>query len=220
MFHQVLLPPLRHQEDDSHQVLQLRRTIRFEAEPDLRIEEAQIVIFDFETTGLDFEQDQIIEIGAIKIKGGAAIDQYSSFVQPTIALPEIVQNITGITPEMLEGQPRIDDVLGVFLKFIQGSILVAHNAEFDMGMLKAACLRQGIDLDWPVFCTLKMARELLPDLEKRTLDALAQHFGLEFESRHRSIGDVKVTAAVLQELLTADEMDLSLWRHLQRFYVS
>jgi DNA polymerase III epsilon subunit family exonuclease len=219
IFQHVLFPKASSQETESGD-LQLRRAVRFQLEPAVKISEVPLVVFDFETTGLDFERDRIIEIGALKIVNGKAVDEISTLVHTDLPLSEIVVNLTGITPDMLKDQPRLDGVLPDFLRFIQGCVLVAHNAEFDYSMLKAECSRQGIDIEWPVFCTLKLARELLPELERKTLDSLAQHYGLEFEARHRSIGDVKVTVAVLNEMLSGEGTHLESWRDLNPYSVS
>jgi DNA polymerase III epsilon subunit-like protein len=88
---------------------------------------------------------------------------------------------------------------------------VAHNAEFDMSMLKAAGNRLGFEIQWPCFCTLKLAREVLPGLPRYNLDTLAEHFKLTFEARHRAVGDVKVLNGVLQQILDDDELAISTW---------
>lgn len=204
--------------DDS---LTLRRLLRFVPAPDARIEEMPIVVFDFETTGLDAQQDRIIEIGAEKMIGFEVVDRFSTLVHTTVELTPQIQQLTGITPDMLTGKPPVEEVLPDFLKFIDGSLMVAHNAEFDLMMLKAAATRLGYDVDLPCFCTLKMARTILPNLENRKLDTLAGHYGLEFApgSRHRSAGDVRVTAEVLRNLITVDGDGLECWKDLQPYQV-
>jgi DNA polymerase III epsilon subunit-like protein len=112
---------------------------------------------------------------------------------------------------MLVGQPDISDVLPKFLKFISGSIIVAHNAEFDMGMFKSAATRLGYELNWPAFCTVKLARKVLPGLPRYNLDTLAEHFKLTFEARHRAVGDVKVLNGILQEILENEEIGVTTW---------
>ena len=134
-------------------------------------------------------------------------------------LSAIVLKLTGISNEMLENQPSIDSALPKFLKFIEGSILVAHNATFDMAFLKAEVYRLGFDLEWSAFCSLKLARELLPELESKSLDSLAKHYQLEFEARHRSIGDVKVTIEFLEKILAEKGQHLSTWKDLKAFQV-
>jgi|GEM_PF-444485 len=204
--------------DDS---LMLRRLLRFVPPPDARIEEIPVVVFDFETTGLDAQQDRIIEIGAEKLIGFEVVDRFSTLVHTNVELTPQIQQLTGISPDMLTGMPPIEQVLPEFFKFIDGSLMVAHNAEFDWMMLKAAATRLGYDVDLPCFCTLKMARVILPAIENRKLDTLAGHYGLEFTpgSRHRSTGDVRVTSEVLRNLVTVDGDGLECWKDLQPYQV-
>ncbi len=220
MFQDVLFPETESgEENDKDAVLHLRRLKRYVPAPETAVRHGSIVVFDLETTGLDANADRIIEIGAIKLSSLGQVEQFSSLVHTDIELTDDIIKLTGISPEMLVGQPSIAQVLPEFLTFIEGSILVAHNAEFDMSMLKAACSRQGIDLEWPCFCTLKMARQLLPDLENKKLDTLAAYYGLSFEARHRAIGDIKVTVGVLGGLLHGEGHTLSQWSHFQPYVV-
>ncbi|MEZ4742209.1 MAG: exonuclease domain-containing protein [Bdellovibrionota bacterium] len=218
LFHDVLLPKIA-VEDKSMKTLSLRRSIRHSVSPNFKLADATYVVFDFETTGLDYNRDRIIEIGAQKIKGKKVIGEISTLIHTEMEIPKVVQELTGITPNMLVGQPPIDEFLPKFLDFMHGSILVAHNAEFDLSFLSAECSRLGIDIEWPVFCTLKLSRELLPDLERKNLDTLAEFYNLTFESRHRSIGDVKVTASVLQEMLKNEGDYMEYWRDMEPFTV-
>jgi DNA polymerase III epsilon subunit family exonuclease len=205
---------------DEAAVFQLRRLKRYLPTPGQDLRSTPLVVFDLETTGLDFEVDRITEIGAQKIVGGKVVDQLETFVYTDVELTEDIQKLTGITPDMLADAPKIQDVLPKFLDFIDGALLVAHNAEFDIGMVKAAASRLGIDLEWPCFCTLKMAREFLADLENKKLDTLAAHYGLTFEARHRAIGDIKVTAAVLAAMLDNEASSLVSWSQMQPYTVS
>lgn len=220
MFQDVLFP----QDADTvgsaeGQTLQLRRLKRFLPLPEHQIWGGSVVVFDFETTGLDPETDRIIEIGAIKLVNMQPVAEFSSLVSTDIELTEDIVRLTGITPEMLQGQPEVEEVLPKFMDFIEGSVIAAHNAEFDLSMLRASLSRMGVDLEWPCFCTLKMARELLPDLERKNLDTLAEHYNLTFEARHRSIGDVKVTCGVLSGMLAKEAQHLVQWNHMQNFMV-
>jgi DNA polymerase-3 subunit alpha (Gram-positive type) len=219
MFYDILFPG---DEDDNqgNSHLFLQKVLRHHLAGDVLVRDASIVIFDFETTGLDSLRDRIIEIGAIKYQNGQRVAEFSTHIKPEIALPEIVSRITGITADMLEGQPSIDDTLPQFLQFIDRSLLVAHNAEFDMAFLKHASHRLGYQIEWSCFCTLKLARQLLPDLESKNLDSLARHFGLNFAARHRSIGDCEVTGAVLQSLLRGEGAGLQQWKDFQAFQVA
>ena len=140
--------------------------------------EQSFVVFDFETTGLDTRNCRIIEIGAIKYKYKKEVARFSQLIN----------------------QPFIQNVLPEFHDFLRGSIGVAHNAEYDLAMLFHESNRLGISCDYTVICTLKLARAFLK-LESRNLDSLSKHYGLQFESRHRSIGDILVTAEILWKLL-------------------
>lgn len=219
IFSEVLFPQSEEESSDAND-LQLRKNLRYNIDPSQIFRNLPWVVFDLETTGLDSETDRIIEIGAQKIHKGVVVDEMSTFVHTDVELSEVVQNLTGITPVMLEGQPSIEEAMPKFLDFIDGAILIAHNAEFDMGMLKASCSRLGIDIEWAAFCTLKLARELLPDLERKNLDTLAEHYGLTFESRHRSIGDVKVTVSILNEMIENEGAYIKSWQDLDPFKVT
>lgn len=220
MFQDVLFPQDTGNANSSDgQNLQLRRLKRYLPLPDHHVWSGTVVVFDFETTGLDPETDRIIEIGAIKLVNMQPVEEFSILCSTDIELTEDIIRLTGITPEMLQGMPRAEDILPKFMDFIDGSIIAAHNAEFDLSMLRASLSRLGIDLEWPCFCTLKMARELLPDLERKNLDTLAEHYNLKFEARHRSIGDVKVTCGVLNGMLGKEGKHLRQWTHMQNFMV-
>ncbi len=158
------------------------------------------VIFDFETTGLDTRAARIIEIGAIKYLNRKEIGRFSQLINPGMPVSKDITRITGIENSMLVGMPPIQDVLPQFHDFFRGCIGVAHNAEFDMGMLFHESNRLGVSCDYTLICSLKMARTFVK-IESRTLDALAKHYNLQFESRHRSIGDILVTAQVLWNML-------------------
>ncbi len=216
MFSRVLFPPP--EERTEIEELNLRRSLRYSLRPDQRIlEDQDLVIFDFETTGLDYERDRIIEFAALRVRGGEIVGEHWSLCSSPVILSEQIQKLTGITPEMIEGKPDFQEELPSFLSFIENSVLVAHNADFDIGFLKSACNRMGLDFEWPCICTLKLARELLPDLERKNLDTLAEHYGLTFEARHRSIGDAKVTLAVLNQMIENEGSTLRTWKDFQPF---
>jgi DNA polymerase III epsilon subunit family exonuclease len=217
MFHRVLYPPVDGLNGASHELL-LRRLLRFAPPPTLRLEDASIVVFDFESTGLDTESDFIIEIGAEKLVNFEVVEEFSALIKPPVELSEQIIKLTGITPEMLDAKPLIAQVLPQFFEFIKGSLLVAHNADFDFRLMRAEASRLGYDIEWPCFCTLKMARELFPVIENRRLDTLANHYGLTFGSRHRSMGDVRVTSEILKKFVTEESDDLDTWADLLPFY--
>jgi DNA polymerase III epsilon subunit family exonuclease len=189
----------------------LRRMVHYAPPPTLNLNETPLVLFDTETTGLDSDLDRIIEFGALKMINGKVVDEFWSFVSTDIELSQNIVNLTKITQDMLTGAPDISEVLPRFIEFIKGSIIVAHNADFDMSMLKSAATRMGYEINWPAFCTVKLARKVLPGLPNYKLDTLAEHFGLTFESRHRAVGDVKVLNGVLQEILDNDDLGIITW---------
>ncbi len=216
---QEIFYPLHSQElSQQSEHLHLQSTRRFRIASTRDIRQIPIIVFDFETTGLSASSDRIIEMGAIRIENFQFAGEFQSFVKPGIPVSPEVIRLTGIDNDMLKDAPTISEALPRFLDFIAGSLLVAHNAEFDMGFLKKNCRDQGISLDWDCFCSLKMARQLLPELESKSLGALAEHYQLTFEARHRSIGDCKVTAAVLERMLSMDA-EKYIWQQLQQFTV-
>lgn len=161
-----------------------------------------LVIFDFETTGLDVKTSRIIEMGAVKFVGRQEVQRISTLVHPGVPLTPEITKITGITDDMLKDAPPAHETLEQFHDLLRGCVGVAHNAEFDCQILGYESSRLGIQCSYTVLCTLKMARVLV-DAPRRNLDALAEHFGLSFSSRHRSIGDILVTAELLWKMLDA-----------------
>jgi DNA polymerase III epsilon subunit family exonuclease len=218
MFYDVFFPPQKEDREDKG-VLTLDRVMKYTLQATAPLAEASLVIFDFETTGLDTDNDKIIEIGAIKVDPDGTTAEFSYLINPEQMIPANIVQICGITNDMVKDAPIIEDVLPKFLEFISGSILVAHNAEFDFAFLRRVAKENGYDLIWPCFCTLKMARVLLPDLDTRNLDKLAEHFNLRFESRHRSIGDCKVTHGVLRQFIADPGHSFQVWNDLAPFYV-
>lgn len=219
MFQEILFPTDEDESLGSQGQLFLQKVLRHHLAPDSLVMNFPIIIFDFETTGLDSMRDRIIEIGAIKYLRGKRVADFSFLIKPDVPLPEIITKITGITAEMLEDKPAIETILPEFLQFIDKAVLVAHNAEFDMAFLRSACQRQGYQIEYPCFCTLKMARQLLPDLESKNLDTLAKHYELSFAARHRSIGDCEVTGSVLNHLLQREGLHLQQWKDFESVQV-
>ena len=215
--HSVLYDALFPEELDSAQNsgnaedFALRRLVRYAVTPNTVLNDVPLILFDTETTGLDSQLDRIIEFGAMKVVDGKVVDQFESFVSTDIELTPQITSITGITNAMLKGAPDISEIVPKFLRFIRGGIIVAHNADFDLSFLKAAATRLGYELEWPCFCTVKLARKVVPGLPKYNLDTIAEHFHLTFEARHRAVGDVKVLKDVLIEILSDDEYGIETW---------
>lgn len=163
-----------------------------------RLEETEFVVVDLETTGGSPAASGITEIGAVRVRGGRLHDTFTTLVNPGHPIPPFVSGLTGITDEMVADAPPIREALPRFLDFAGSAVLVAHNAGFDMAHLNAARrAHQGLAIDVPAVCTLRLARRLMPELERKGLDGVASALGIAVFDRHRGLGDAKVTAEVL-----------------------
>lgn len=165
---------------------------------DILLKDATYVVFDIETTGLSATRDKIIEIAAVKITSGTITERYQAFINPGESLSHFTTEFTNITDEMLEQAPTIEEELPRFLSFIQGSILVAHNAIFDSGHIRENALRIGLDFSSEMIIdTLNCARYFYhQDLKRFNLKALAKYFKVKQESHHRAEDDAYVTAQI------------------------
>ncbi|MGH3582744.1 MAG: DEDD exonuclease domain-containing protein, partial [Mycobacterium sp.] len=168
------------------------------------LRDTTFVVVDLETTGGSAEKDAITEIGAVKVRGGEILGELATLVDPKRAMPPQIVRLTGITSAMLVDAPPIEQVLPTFLEFARGSVLVAHNAGFDIGFLKAAARQCGID--WPqptVLCTVRLARRVLSREEapRVNLGALAQLLGAATTPTHRALDDARATVDVLHALI-------------------
>ncbi|WP_116950502.1 DEDD exonuclease domain-containing protein [Jiangella endophytica] len=162
------------------------------------------VVVDLETTGGAPDGNEITEIGAVKVRGGEVIGEFDTLVRPASAIPPFIAVLTGITDVMVAGSPRIQSVLPAFLEFARGSVIVAHNAPFDVGFLKAAC--QVTSTHWPTFQVLdtaRLARRVLSRDEARDckLSTLARLFRASTTPNHRALADARATVDVLHGLL-------------------
>ena len=163
--------------------------------------DTEIVAFDLETTGLSAQNDTIIEIGAAIFRGSEVVDRFQTFVDPGRPLTRKIIDLTGITDEMLRGAPAIGDVLPKFLAFCGDRPLTAHNADFDVGFIAAACRRMGLDYNPVYLDTLIMAQNLLPELGKYKLNIVADHLGLPDFNHHRAVDDAVTCGQLLQRFL-------------------
>ena len=165
------------------------------------------VCFDLETTGLYAINDKITEIGAVKIKDGVIVDNFSTFADPQRPIPPKVQELTGITDSMVAGAPSQSEAVKAFLEFCDGAVLVAHNAPFDTGFIRKACDDMGVEYDYTSIDTVAIARAILPELNNVKLDTLAKHFRLGKFNHHRAVDDAEMLTRIfmnLVRLLTED----------------
>jgi len=172
------------------------------------LDDTSFVVVDLETTGGapslggGSRGHAIIEIGALRLRGGRIVDRFSTLVHPGRRLPPFITQLTGITDAMLADAPSIEAVLPRFIDFARGSVLIAHNAAFDLAFLDSARLQLSAEtFEQPHLCTLRLARRLVPQLRRRSLDALGGHFGIPLVDRHRAMGDARITAELFFHLL-------------------
>lgn len=163
------------------------------------------VVFDLETTGFSCIKNKIIEFGAVKVKNGDIIDRFSAFVNPQIPIPFEIEKLTSITDEMVMDANTIEEVLPEFIDFAKDSVLVAHNATFDMSFIVENCRRQSIPQDFTCVDTLGMSRALLPSLSKHTLDAVSKALKVSLENHHRAVNDAEATAEIFIKMLNMVE---------------
>ena len=156
-----------------------------------------IVCFDIETTGLDKRRDVITEIGAVVLRNGEVVEQFSTFADPERPLTREITELTGITDEMLRGAPSQAEAINAFLDFVGERPLAAHNAEFDMGFIAEGCRRMGRPFDSTSIDTLILAQNLLPELGKHKLDIVAEHLNLPAFNHHRAYDDAATVGYML-----------------------
>ncbi|MDO5724737.1 MAG: PolC-type DNA polymerase III [Tissierellia bacterium] len=158
------------------------------------------VVFDIETTGLYAAYSKIIEIGAVRIKDGIIVDEFHELIDPKENLsPKIVQ-LTNITDGMLYGKPLINEVIERFYNFFKDSVLVAHNASFDINFIRLALKNIGIEINNPIIDTLEFSRAIYPDAKSHRLGTLSKRLGVSLINAHRALDDAKATAEVFLKM--------------------
>ena len=176
------------------------------------------VVFDLETTGLSSIKDKIIEIGAVKIKEGQIVERYSTFVNPERPIPFEITKLTGIQDDMVIDAPTIESVLPEFLQFVSDSVLVAHNAGFDVGFLSQNCRYQEIEQEFLSVDTLQMAQILLPTLTRYRLNLVAKALNVPLKNHHRAVDDAETTAEIFLKFITLlKEREIYTLRGLNQF---
>ena len=174
------------------------------------------VVLDLETTGLSVKEDQILEIGAVKVQGGEVTASYETFVNPGRKVPERITELTGIRDEMIADAPDVETAVRGFLDFCGGPPLLGrvffccvsaaprprlgHNILFDYSFIKQAAINARLDFEKEAWDTLKIARKALPDLESRSLEALCGYYQIPREHAHRAMDDVLETLALFRKL--------------------
>lgn len=165
----------------------------------------EVVILDFETTGLSTDYSRIIEVGAAIVKGDEIVETFSSLCNPGVELPPFITSLTGISTAMLDGQPSPEEVMEDFYSFMGERPILAHNASFDGRFLRAELGRIDYDFANPLLCTMLLSRRLILDSDGHKLGTLKRYLNYQEDDGHRdhrALDDVKVTAC--------------LWGHLRK----
>ena len=158
-------------------------------------------VLDLETTGFSATTEKITEVGIMKVKDGEVIDEFSCFVNPEKHIPERVTEVTHITDEMVKDAETIDKVFPKILEFLGDSVIVAHNAGFDVGFLKQNAKNLGYKFDYTSVDTLSLAQDLFPEYKKYKLGKIAENLGIKVEVAHRALDDVDTTVKVFKVML-------------------
>ena len=167
------------------------------------------VVFDLETTGFSAEVDRIIEIGAVKIKNGEIVDNFSKFVNPKIPIPFRIEKLTGINDSMVMEAESIEKILPEFLEFCGDAVMVAHNAGFDTSFIINNAERLGIKYDPTIMDTVLLAQFVIPNLHNYKLDTLCKHLAVSLENHHRAVDDAQATAYIyLKMVKMLEERDI------------
>lgn len=182
------------------------------------LRELDYVVVDVETTGAGIGH-RITEVCIVRMNGnGRVIGEYSTLVNPMRPIPPMITSLTHINGAMVHDAPRFRDIAQDVRQWLDGAVFVAHNASFDWHFISRELLHAtGRPLHGRMLCTVRLARRFVPEIPKRSLDALSYLFGLENEARHRAFGDARVTADIFRILLDRiEEHSIEGWDQLQR----
>ena len=190
----------------------IERTLKGKSTIDLL---SDYIIFDIETTGLDSAYDEIIEIGAIKVKNNKIVSKFNSLVKPKNEIDEYITELTGITNEMVKDAPTIEEILPDFMNYIGNDILIGHNVNFDINFIYDNLYRNKFDVLTNDFIdTMRISRKLLPELPHHRLIDLAKYFKIDSTNNHRSLKDCEITMNVYENL---KEIALQKYDNLDEF---
>ncbi len=184
------------------------------------LKDASYVVFDIETTGLSVVNNRIIEIAGVKIENEQVVDRFATFINPHESISYNISQLTNITNEMVADAPELADKLPDFVRFVGDSVLVAHNARFDMGFIQANLKSLGMPiLPNPVLDTVEMARYLYPEMKNHRLNTLAAKFKVSLENHHRAIDDAEALGHILLAMIkdSVQERDITQLDQLNQF---
>ncbi len=173
----------------------------FDFRADQLLQDTTYCVLDIETTGISKLTEKITEFGIMKIKNGEVLDTFECFVNPEKPIPERVVEVTHITDDMVKNAETIDKVLPKVMEFVGGSVVVAHNASFDVGFIKENARRLGLSFSNTYIDTLALAKELFPDFKKYKLGMIAEKLNIQVDVAHRALADVETLVAVFNVML-------------------
>lgn len=183
------------------------------------LRDLRYAVVDVETNGgFAGRSGRVVEIAIVDVDRGAVGGCYSTLVDAGVAIPPWITRLTGIRTEMMEGAPSFSQICDRVRERLRGRVFVAHNAAYDWSFLRAEMRRAGVGVPrGPRLCTVHMARRLLPGLERRGLDAVADYYGIEIHDRHRARGDAIATARILVRMLEdAERRGWTTWPELRK----
>lgn len=172
-------------------------------ESEIRLSDVDFVVFDLETTGAKAPPCRVTEIGAYRVSGGNITGEYHSLVNPEVPIPEFITGLTGISDDMVREAPKFRDLAPALLDFIGDSVLVAHNAAFDMRFLnhEIALVHGKYKVANPHLCTVRLSRKLIPGIENHKLNTVANFYSIDLTNHHRASDDARATAKIFIKLL-------------------
>lgn len=172
-----------------------------------------LAFVDLETTGATATSDRITEIGIVEVDADGAVREWQQLVNPGTRIPPFIEQLTGISNEMVADAPTFESVAAETLRRLEGRLFIAHNARFDYGFLKNEFKRLGIAFRAPVLCTVKLSRTLYPQFHRHNLDSLIERHGLQADARHRALADAQLIHQFWQKIhvdRSRDDIDAAL----------
>lgn len=165
------------------------------------LDSATFAFLDIETTGGNNSHDRITEVGIRFWRAGEVVNEWQALINPETRISPFIQSLTGISNAMVAEAPVFADIAGELEQQLKDTILVAHNARFDYGFIKAEFRRLGLLFSAKVLCTVKLSRNLYPGFRRHNMDALIERHGLDQVQRHRAMGDVSAMLAFFEHAL-------------------
>ncbi|MGA9394589.1 MAG: exonuclease domain-containing protein, partial [Azonexus sp.] len=159
-----------------------------------------LAFVDLETTGATAASDRITEIGIVEVDADGTVREWQQLVNPGTRIPPFIEQLTGISNDMVAAAPPFSAIFGEILRRLEGRLFIAHNARFDYGFLKNEFKRLGITFRAPVLCTVKLSRALFPEHRRHNLDSLIERHGLAAEGRHRALADAQLIHQFWQKI--------------------